>query len=131
MKLYNIKLRVGGELFTEVRKQDVTAAEIGILAFLHKGHDAIVECSEAGSVRRADRNERKRLAAIYSFGEMDGPMLVAKLYGIDTMPLPQEYIAPETLDNDDALLIGDERDGDEEIVRTAIPPKPVTADIMA
>lgn len=126
MKVYNIKLRVNGELFTEVRKEDVTAAEIALLTFLHKGPDCIVECEESGSVRRTDRAERKRLAALYSYGEMTGAEMVHRLFGVETMPLPQEYAPPEAPDVTDAILEGDERDDVEEIVRTPIaaPVKP-------
>lgn len=120
MKLYNIRLRVNGDLFTEVRKTDVTAAEIAVLAFLHKGPDCLVECEEAGSVRRPDRAERKRLAALYSYGEMDGNALVRRVLGIDTLPLPQDYIPSEPEAETDTILDGDLDEGDEEIVRTVI-----------
>jgi len=120
MKIYNIKLRVNGELFTEVRKQDVTAAEIAVLSFLHKGADAIVECEECGSVKRSDRAERKRLAANYHFGELPGAAIVQRLFGVDTLPLPQEYTPVVEEDVTDAILEGDEDDDKEVIVRTVV-----------
>jgi hypothetical protein len=128
MKIYDCKIHVGGDLHTEVRKENVTPAELALLAFLHGGHEHVVDIKEVGTARRTDRAERKRLETFYSFGEVSGQQLVRQLFGLDTMPLPQEYVPPAIDEPDeDVMLAGDEDDVDDldEIVR-----KPVTANIL-
>jgi hypothetical protein len=84
VKLYSCKIRLGGSVVNEVRKDSVTAAEIVLLQVLH-GEDAVSEIIEAGEVTRSDAEERERLvAALY---DADA---VRATFGVAAIPLPKE-----------------------------------------
>lgn len=67
MKLYSCKVRIGGSLYNEVRKSDVTAPEIVILKHMH-GDDAVVEIEETGKNKLSQGEERERLIGLYADG---------------------------------------------------------------
>jgi hypothetical protein len=67
MKLYSCKVRLSGSLYNEVRKTDVTAAEIHVLRVLH-GSDAVVEVFETGKNKMAQTGERDRIVFNYGPG---------------------------------------------------------------
>lgn len=51
MQLYNCKVRLHGSLYNEVRKEDVTAAEIAVLRVIHGqvgGIDAVADIEHTG-----------------------------------------------------------------------------------
>lgn len=98
MKLYNCKVNLGGSILHQVRKENVTAAEVMLLRSIHKGsNEAIVDIEEVGRVNRSDREERARLANAYTTelfaedGEVSaqGMALVNSIFGVAGVPLPQ------------------------------------------
>mgnify|MGYP000700485404 FL=1 len=69
MKFYNIKLRLMSNLLHEVRRQNVSAAEVLLLNEIHGG-SAVVEMDQSGEKAfspRDHRVERRRLEL--KFGE--------------------------------------------------------------
>jgi hypothetical protein len=79
----------------EVRKDEVTAAEIEVLRMVH-GDDAVVEIKPAGDVKRSDNEERQRIYDRYAGPADNMPEAVAKklakirgILGHDRAPLPQ------------------------------------------
>lgn len=80
MKLYSCKVRLGGSVLNEVRKTDVTKAEISILRALH-GTDAVSEVLPNGSVARDADEERTRLESIYLGGSDTTRAKVAEMLG--------------------------------------------------
>jgi hypothetical protein len=84
VKLYDCKVRLGGNVVNEVRKDKVTAAEVILMRAIH-GDDAVIEIVEVGEDKRSDAEERERLAAALYDGEMLG-----KVFGISAIPLPRE-----------------------------------------
>lgn len=103
MKLYNVLVRLGGAITNEVIKEKVTAAEIAVLQRIHGG-DAVQDIVHVGAVNgRSDARERSRLAVEYPKGpsadgkaRLDAEAFIASVFGVSGVPLPQEYVAPET-----------------------------------
>lgn len=84
MQFYSAKIRLSGSLNNEVRREDLTAAEIGVLRHLH-GETALVEIeAAAGSSDRSDAVERLRLVGVY------GEKTVKEVLGTSVHPLPKE-----------------------------------------
>lgn len=95
MKLYTATVQINAEPDNQVVKHKLTAAEMKVLEFVHAGKKPVlIDIQETGKVNRKDRAERARLAQNYSRGELAGDALVQKLFGVDGVPLPQEYEAP-------------------------------------
>jgi len=95
VKLYSIKLRLAGSVANEVRKSDVTAAEIEVLRAIH-GADAVSDIVETGEVKRDSAAERQRLYARYAGPQNNTAEQVAKkmtlmrnIFGHDSLPLPE------------------------------------------
>lgn len=124
MKLYTAKVRIGGDRDHEVVKHNLTGAEIKLLEHIHisaKGHAVVVDIVHTADVNRSDAKERARLALEYTKGELvedRGQKLINSLFGVDGVPLPQEYVAaaPEQITN---FEVEDEEA--EEIVAVAPP----------
>lgn len=100
MKLYSVKVRLAGSLLNEVWVQNATASEILVLQRVHDvGSNApIAEVKETGSVVRVDAKERARL--VQKFLEWNlgrGSDLIKEVLGSPGAPLPQEYVPPVTL----------------------------------
>jgi hypothetical protein len=90
MQLYSAKVRLGGSLYNEVRKDELTAPEILLLRSIHGGAEAVTEVKatgkeafdvdEEGNKRlRTDKAERARLKRIYDaynkkLDKLFGPM---------------------------------------------------------
>jgi len=87
MKLYKCKVRLHANPNDEVRKKDVTAAEIKLLRLLH-GEDAVIEISVSGEADRGEMEERDRLAQAY------GEKPVIKLFGVPVAKIEQEIVDP-------------------------------------
>lgn len=98
MKLYSVKIRLSGSLYNEVRKDDVTAAEIAILRNFH-GPDSVADIVETGDKPTNHDEERARLWQTYvgtdadaSFGPDGGSKAKAKVLrdvlGHASTPLP-------------------------------------------
>lgn len=99
MQLYECVVRLGGSLLNEVRKSDVTAAEITVLRALHGGNDTVVQIKPTSTVKRDDYEERDRLNTVYGralakeqhLGSLD------RLFGHETVPLPQSIRGVDSL----------------------------------
>lgn len=95
MKLYKCKVRLGGSVMNEVRKDSVTAAEVEILRAFH-GSDAVIEIVETGEdKKRTSAAERERLYGLYA-NQSDNMAeayekkmrKIRDLFGHDRLPLP-------------------------------------------
>lgn len=64
MRLFSCKVRLGGSLYNEVVKSEVTIPEIIVLRAIH-GADAVADIKETGEAKRTDSDERDRLAVEY------------------------------------------------------------------
>lgn len=101
MRLYTAKVRIGGSRDHEVIKHNLSPAEMLLLQHIHvspQGHPVLIDIKHTGDVKRTDAKERARLADEYSRGELvenRGEKLIASLFGVAGVPLPQEYVAPE------------------------------------
>lgn len=94
MHTYNCKVRLGGQVLDEVRKNAVTAAEIMVLRKFH-GEDAVLEIKAVGSDNRSHAEERQRLYRNYASVEdnVGGTALariaaIREMFGPDHTPLP-------------------------------------------
>ncbi len=99
MKLYSAKIRLGGNSDNEVVKDNMSAAELKILEFIHAGKAAsVIDVKHIADVDRTEAKERARLASIYSKSTqnefLSGSSLIEKLFGVAGVPLPVEYVAP-------------------------------------
>ena len=99
MKLYSATIRLGGNTDNQVQKDNMSAAELKILEFVHAGKASVLaDVKHTADVDRTDAKERARLASIYSKGTQNefltGRALVEKLFGVAGIPLPVEYVAP-------------------------------------
>lgn len=84
MQFYSAKIRLGGSLQNEVRRESLTAAEIGVLRAIH-GDDAVLEIEAvSGSSDLNDAGERARLTAVY------GEKVVKETLGTSVHQLPKE-----------------------------------------
>ncbi len=105
-KLYSCKVRLQGSVLNEVPKSDVTAPEIEVLRALH-GSDAVAGIVETGSVKRSDRDERRRLEEVYADAGSVGEAVTRKkrmltdLFGHERMALPKEIDAAPAVEEDD------------------------------
>ncbi len=108
-KLYGCKLRLGGSVLNEVRKDDVTAAEIEMYRALH-GSDAVLEIKATGEVKYSDREERERIVSIFANpAKVTAEALKKKMlmirdaFGHDRNPMPKELddVAETDLDDED------------------------------
>lgn len=96
MQLYECILRLNGSLYNEVRKTDVTAAEIAVLKALHQGAEAggdvITNIKPTKIVRREDLEERERLNNLYggALAKREHLRSLNNILGHETVPLPQK-----------------------------------------
>ena len=96
MQFYDCKVRLGGNVMHEVRKENITAPEIMVLRALH-GDDAVVEIV----VKKFDKfagnaKVRQQLYKTYADPETNNSEVVAKrmemmrgLFGHDAVKLPE------------------------------------------
>lgn len=107
-KLYDCKLRIGGSVLNEVRKDQITASEIEVYRVLH-GSDAVLDIKEAGEVKRTDREERARLEELFAnpataMGESlaKKKRMLSDLFGHERLPLPKELdLSPAQPEDDE------------------------------
>lgn len=119
MRLHDCKVRLSNELANEVRKTNVTAAEILVLRALH-GEEAVIDIVKKDMDRRSHAEERAHLWKLYvgtsegedlgGFQKGRGDML-RSLFGAKHIPLPVELPEPEVFADID----------DEPVVRTVVP----------
>lgn len=101
MDLYSCKVRLNGSMDNEVLKQNVSAAELHLLTKIHHGEGkrpSVVDIVHTGTVNRSDAKERARLADTYTQGELvedRGQKMIAAMFGVAGVALPQTYVAPE------------------------------------
>jgi len=91
MQLYSGKVRLNGNVYHEVRKDGMSAAEVVLLQHIH-GNDSVVDIAKDGETERRDPVERTRLMEIY------GDDKVREVFGLSSLPLPQVLTG---LDEDD------------------------------
>jgi hypothetical protein len=85
LKLFSAKIRRGGDVRDEVRKDGLTAAEIKMLKKIH-GKDAVLEVDETGVAQRDVQDERKRLEMLY------GEKAVAAVFGAPVPTMEDDEI---------------------------------------
>ncbi|WP_137389149.1 hypothetical protein [Rhodoligotrophos defluvii] len=95
MQTYSCKVRLHNDLYNEVRKYSISAAEVMVLKYIHGGEDSVVDIVPDGKIDRTDREERDHLRQTYSFapeGSLTGDRIdiVSRLFGPDTLPLPKQ-----------------------------------------
>lgn len=64
MRQFACKVRLGGSLYNEVPKGEVTAAEIIVLRAIH-GKEGVIDIKEVEPVKRTSEEERARLISSY------------------------------------------------------------------
>lgn len=101
MKTYKCKVRCQANPNDEVRKKDVTAAEIRLLRLIH-GEDAVVEIVETGETDRDINQERDRLEMRYA------EKAVLALFGPKTQAIADEIeteLKPQPKDDEKPLPV--------------------------
>ncbi len=91
MYRYSAKIRISGSVMNEVRRPNMSAAEIMILRQLH-GNDAVVDISESEKAdKKADHGkERERLKRRYlGQSERRTKLNFATMFGPEHLPLPE------------------------------------------
>ena len=104
MKLYDVKVRLGGNILHDVWVKNATAAHIQVLARVHGNgpNDPIAEVKEVGSVKRSDQQERARLRLLFLEWNLGkGEALLRDVLGPPTAPLPQVFIPPQVIAEED------------------------------
>lgn len=100
MNLYNVIVRVGGSLYNEVERLNITAPEVVMLQTLH-GDDSIRNITHVGQIEESNASIRERLADYYGTGRIEtgrsGGSLVKSCFGPKTMPLPDRVDGVEHL----------------------------------
>jgi len=98
MRLYDCKVLLAGSRENEVRKTDVTAAEIMVLRDIH-GADSVSEIKPKGMDKRPHADERRRLFMLYVGSEENESMgghykekaaMLQRLFGPSHVELPIE-----------------------------------------
>jgi hypothetical protein len=89
MYRYSAKIRIGGSVLNEVRKTNMSAAEVILLRRLH-GADALAELKETGSDKAPHAEERQRLVKIYCNGESERRTKInfEQIFGPEHLELP-------------------------------------------
>lgn len=108
MRLYDCKVLLAGSRDNEVRKQDISAAEILALREIH-GPDSVLDIVKKGMDKRAHGPERANIYRIYADPEaLDHKAKVARLdalFGPAHTPLPIELPEPEPDPEDEAPVV--------------------------
>jgi hypothetical protein len=117
MRLYDCKVLLAGSRDNEVRKTDVTAAEIMILQAFH-GADSVTEIVPKEMDKRSHGEERKRLFSAYvggaetdSLGGFQGERVkvLQNLFGPAHNQLPIELPKPEAFFEEDEAPVAPSR----------------------
>ncbi len=86
MKTYHGIVRLGGNINTQVAKDEMTAAEVMVLRYIH-GDDAVVNLVGGADADRSPEEERERLELIYR------PERVTAVLGVPGAPMPEKLDA--------------------------------------
>ncbi len=118
MKSYSALIQLKGSPHNQVRKDELSAAELLILAEIHQGEQAVLkEVKETGTLRRVkdptgERThkwdmDQERAWLIRTYGKDN----FARVFPSQFTPLPQEYTGPlhgqDVLSEDELPLEGD------------------------
>lgn len=118
MKSYSALIQLKGSPHNQVRKEELSAAELLILAEIHNGEQEVLkEVKETGTLRRqkdptGERTykwdmEHERAWLIRTYGKEN----FARVFPSQFTPLPQEYTGPlhdrDMLSEDELPLEGD------------------------
>ncbi len=89
MDIYKGKIRLGGDMRNEVRKEGLTAPEVLLLKRIH-GDDSFVEIEKTGAVKADHQEERQRLYLTYptAVNQDAKKHLVEELFGPNHQDLP-------------------------------------------
>lgn len=89
MDIYKGKIRLGGDMRNEVRKENLTAPEVILLKRIH-GEDALTELEKTGSIKADHSAERQRLYIDYptAINQDAKKHLVEELFGPNHVELP-------------------------------------------
>jgi hypothetical protein len=107
MQLYDVSVRIGGNLNSVVPKQDVTAAEILVLRRLH-GDDAVIDIRPTNMDKRSHGAEWARLVDIYGrngSSSVDGASVVLESIfpgAVKTLPVKLDDIASSVAEPEEA-----------------------------
>lgn len=99
MHLYRCKVNLNGSTDNQVIKDNVTAAEIRLLQYIHgkseNGKEPVVDVEHVANTTRSDNQERARLNAVYAELELgQGAAILERILGVAGVPLPQKYEPP-------------------------------------
>lgn len=103
MQLYECTVRLNGSMLNEVRKINVTAAEIAVLRAIHQqpeaGVEAITQIKPGKQTDRSDHEERERLETIYGAALAKNEHLrsLNTILGHPTVPLPKTIPGVDSL----------------------------------
>jgi hypothetical protein len=75
MDVYEVMVNLGGHVFQQCRKHNVTAAEVHVLRNIHGGAEHGKVIARTGTVTRSKRDEWNRLVGVY------GEEAVTAFYG--------------------------------------------------
>jgi hypothetical protein len=90
MHRYNVKVRIGGSVMNEVRKDKISAAEVMILRKLH-GDDSVIDIHELENDRSSHEQEREHLKRVYGVSRMTENrtrLNFTQMFGPDHVELP-------------------------------------------
>ena len=126
MHLYRCKVNLNGNSDNQVILDQVTAAEIRLLHYIHgkseNGKEPVIEIEHTANTTRSDQQERSRLTTKYAELELgQGAAIVARLFGVPGVPLPQVYEPPAIVPEAD---IATEEQPIDEVI-TQVEPTPV------
>lgn len=93
MHLYSAKVRLAGNVLNEVRRENLTAAEVAVLRVVH-GEDAVLEIEKTGEDLKLKSNEVRQKLYDYYGGETEEVRrtrltMFRNLLGHDMAPLPK------------------------------------------
>ena len=95
MQIYSCKVRLSGNVNNEVRKPEVSAAEVLVLRQLH-GADAVLEVKRVRMEHAPHAKERDRLNRVY------GAKIITQLFGAAHNDLPVRVADLDETDGDEA-----------------------------
>ncbi len=93
MHLYSAKVRLAGNVLNEVRRENLTAAEVAVLRVVH-GEDAVLEITKTGEDHSLKSSEVRQRLYDYYGGETEEVRksrlaMFRNLLGHDMAPLPK------------------------------------------
>ena len=94
MNLYSAVIRLGGSKDNEVLREDLTAADVLMLKFIHGGDESVRNVTHVGFLEIDPATYRARTVTRYGTGEFDsstsGANLMKEVFGPPSVPLPRK-----------------------------------------